>query len=73
MGNLISPGHLVLVLLFILLLFGPSKLPELGRALGRTLKELKEGAREATAIVDLDAEQGLAQDPPAVYPPKKNE
>lgn len=35
------PG-LILIVLVALLLFGPSKLPELGRAAGRTLKEFKE-------------------------------
>lgn len=37
---------LILILVVVLLLFGPSKLPELGRAFGRTLREFKEGARE---------------------------
>ncbi|WP_054956796.1 twin-arginine translocase TatA/TatE family subunit [Paenibacillus dakarensis] len=36
-------GVILLVLLG-LLLFGPKKLPELGRALGTTLRELKSGA-----------------------------
>ncbi|MCZ8521631.1 MULTISPECIES: twin-arginine translocase TatA/TatE family subunit [Paenibacillus] len=57
MGNLLSPGHLVLLLLVILLLFGPNKLPELGRAFGRTLRELKEGAREVTSIAEPAPEQ----------------
>ncbi|SMO35935.1 twin-arginine translocase TatA/TatE family subunit [Melghirimyces algeriensis] len=35
------PG-LILIILAALLLFGPSKLPELGRAAGRTLKEFKD-------------------------------
>ena len=39
------PGIILLVLIA-LLLFGPSKLPELGRAFGRTLKEFKNGAKD---------------------------
>ena len=39
------PG-LILILIVALLLFGPSKLPELGRAFGRTLKEFKRGAND---------------------------
>lgn len=42
----IGLGGLILILVVVLLLFGPSKLPELGRAFGRTLREFKEGARE---------------------------
>ncbi len=37
---------LILILVVALLLFGPSKLPELGRAFGKTLREFKNGAKE---------------------------
>jgi len=47
------PG-LVLILLIVLVLFGPQRLPELGRAVGRTLKEFKTSARGA-ADADEDA------------------
>lgn len=43
-GNIGTTGF-ILIILIALLLFGPSKLPELGRAFGRTLREFKEGAR----------------------------
>lgn len=43
--NIGFPG-LMLILVVILVLFGPSKLPELGRAVGRTLHEFKNSARE---------------------------
>ncbi|MFD0960887.1 twin-arginine translocase TatA/TatE family subunit [Paenibacillus chungangensis] len=45
MGGIGVTGMILLVLVA-LLLFGPSKLPELGRAVGRTLREFKSGARE---------------------------
>jgi sec-independent protein translocase protein TatA len=45
MPNIGVTGFILLVLVA-LLLFGPSKLPELGRAFGRTLREFKSGARE---------------------------
>lgn len=41
----------ILLAIVALLLFGPNKLPELGRAFGRTLKEFKAGARD---IMDDD-------------------
>jgi sec-independent protein translocase protein TatA len=37
---------LILILILALLLFGPNKLPELGRAFGRTLREFKRGAQD---------------------------
>lgn len=45
LGN-IGPGMLILIIIVALLLFGPNKLPELGRAMGRTLKEFKKGAKD---------------------------
>ncbi|HZG86149.1 twin-arginine translocase TatA/TatE family subunit [Paenibacillus sp.] len=47
------PG-LILILLVALILFGPKKLPELGRAFGRTLREFKEGTRELLKEEDDD-------------------
>jgi sec-independent protein translocase protein TatA len=41
MPNIGIPG-LILILLVALILFGPNKLPELGRAAGRTLREFKD-------------------------------
>ncbi|BBI36546.1 twin-arginine translocase TatA/TatE family subunit [Cohnella abietis] len=43
-----APGTvgILLIVLVGLLLFGPSKLPELGKAFGRTLREFKNGAKD---------------------------
>lgn len=45
MGGIGASGIILLVLIA-LLLFGPNKLPELGRAFGRTLREFKKGAND---------------------------
>ncbi|GGH12840.1 twin-arginine translocase TatA/TatE family subunit [Paenibacillus segetis] len=42
-------GGFLLIVIAALLLFGPNKLPELGRAVGRTYREFKEATRD---IVD---------------------
>ena len=47
MSTIGVPG-LILIVLAALLLFGPSKLPELGRAAGRTLKEFKDSVSGIT-------------------------
>ncbi|GAB7388619.1 sec-independent protein translocase protein TatAD [Bacillaceae bacterium] len=39
------PG-LILILIIALIIFGPSKLPEIGRAFGRTLSEFKKATKE---------------------------
>lgn len=40
----LSPMHIVLIALVALLLFGPNKLPELGRSVGRMLREFKDAS-----------------------------
>lgn len=50
------PG-LILILIIALVIFGPSKLPEIGRAFGRTLTEFKTAAKDLTK----DEEDGLAK------------
>ncbi|MEH7081201.1 twin-arginine translocase TatA/TatE family subunit [Neobacillus drentensis] len=45
LSNIGIPG-LILVLVIALIIFGPSKLPEIGRAFGRTLTEFKGAAKE---------------------------
>lgn len=41
----IGAGSLALIVLIALLLFGPSKLPELGKAFGKTLREFKNATK----------------------------
>jgi sec-independent protein translocase protein TatA len=44
------PG-LILIVFLALILFGPKKLPEMGRAFGQTLKEFKKSTRDLTSDV----------------------
>ncbi|WP_449540295.1 twin-arginine translocase TatA/TatE family subunit [Ferdinandcohnia sp. Marseille-Q9671] len=44
MGNL-GIGELLLIVFFALLIFGPKKLPELGKAAGTTLREFKKATK----------------------------
>ncbi|MET3698330.1 sec-independent protein translocase protein TatA [Bacillus oleivorans] len=43
--NIGIPG-LILILVIALIIFGPSKLPEIGRAFGNTLKEFKKATHD---------------------------
>lgn len=54
MGGIGASGIILLVLIA-LLLFGPNKLPELGRAFGRTLREFKKGAND---LMDESKDRG---------------
>lgn len=42
-----QPTHLLLVLVVAILVFGPKKLPEIGKAIGKSISEFKKGATEA--------------------------
>jgi sec-independent protein translocase protein TatA len=53
------PG-LILILIIALIVFGPSKLPELGRAFGRTLSEFKSSTRELVSHDDKDEDKTSA-------------
>ncbi|PZE20698.1 twin-arginine translocase TatA/TatE family subunit [Paenibacillus xerothermodurans] len=54
-GN-IGVGGLIVILIIALIVFGPSKLPELGRAFGRTLGEFKKGTRDLVNNEDDNVE-----------------
>jgi sec-independent protein translocase protein TatA len=51
MGAL-SPWHVILIVIAALLLFGPSKLPELGRSFGKMLREFKDSSSGNSNISD---------------------
>lgn len=52
MFNGIGVSGVLLLLVTALLLFGPNKLPELGRAFGRALREFKTGAQDIISDAD---------------------
>lgn len=51
--NIGIPG-LILILVIALIIFGPKKLPEIGRAFGTTLKEFKNSTRELVSEDEND-------------------
>ena len=42
--GILQPTHLILILTIILIVFGPGKLPELGKTLGQSIRELRTSA-----------------------------
>lgn len=42
----IGPGELLLIFLILLLLFGAKRLPEIGRALAKALREFRKASKE---------------------------
>ena len=44
--GLFQPTHLLVIFTIALLVFGPKKLPELGKGLGEGIRSLKEGMKD---------------------------
>jgi sec-independent protein translocase protein TatA len=44
--ELLSPMHLLLIFAVALLIFGPKKLPELGKGIGEGFRALKDGMKD---------------------------
>lgn len=62
MGSIQFP-EIAIILLLALLLFGPKKLPEIGRTLGNAMRELRKAAQEfSTSMEQLDTDIDLTTD-----------
>jgi sec-independent protein translocase protein TatA len=55
--GLFQPMHLVIVLFIALLVFGPKKLPELGRGLGDGIRSFKDSMREKESSATTDPQK----------------
>ena len=54
--------ELLIILFIILLLFGPKRLPQLGKTLGKTMRSLKEGVEGVSGELDeVDADKDTLQ------------
>ncbi len=52
--GIVSPGHILILLIVVLLVFGAKRLPELGRSLGSGMREFK------SSVTDDEEPAGLA-------------
>ena len=62
----LQPTHVAIIVIVALLIFGPSRLPEIGRAFGKTLrefqdatKEVSRGIREEVQKAEVNREESL--------------
>lgn len=56
MGSVGTP-EILLILLIALLVFGPQKLPELGKALGRAVREFKKASSELQETLEREVDE----------------
>jgi len=54
--GLFQPMHLLVILFIALLVFGPKKLPELGKGIGEGIRALKDGMKDRPAEADKTPE-----------------
>ncbi|MHB1361978.1 MAG: Sec-independent protein translocase subunit TatA/TatB [Thermoleophilia bacterium] len=55
-GELLSPMHMLFILIVVLIIFGPKRLPEIGKSLGRGIKEFKKATTDVQdKLSDEDA------------------
>jgi sec-independent protein translocase protein TatA len=45
MDGLFEPTHIIFILIIVLVIFGPGKLPELGKGLGKGIREFKDAIK----------------------------
>lgn len=62
------PIQLVVVLVIALLIFGPRKLPEMGSAIGKSIKEFRKGMNELGAPKDAPADDKATETKPEKSP-----
>ncbi len=53
-GGRIGLWEILLVLVVALIIFGPNKLPEMGRSIGNGLKEFRKATKELKDSISLD-------------------
>jgi sec-independent protein translocase protein TatA len=49
--------EIIIILLIVLIIFGPTKLPQMGQAMGKAIKEFKKAGKELRSDVTLDEEE----------------
>jgi sec-independent protein translocase protein TatA len=68
-SGLLQPGHLLVLLVIVLVLFGPGKLPELGGALGNGMRELTRALDDSEPpVVVRGSPRGGSAGTPVVEP-----
>jgi sec-independent protein translocase protein TatA len=63
------PVWIAVILVIVLIIFGPGRLPELGGAVGKAMREFRKATSELTNEVSSAAHTTPAAPPPATPPP----
>ena len=67
----IGEGELAIILVFGFLLFGPDKLPQMGRTIGRAIRQFRDTQEKMTAVVQSEIIDPVSEAASAPVKPKK--
>lgn len=67
----IGEGELAIIVVFGFLLFGPDKLPQMGRTIGRAIRQFRETQEKMTAVVQSEIIDPVTEAASAPVKPKK--
>lgn len=67
----IGEGELAIIVVFGFLLFGPDKLPQMGRTIGRAIRQFRETQEKMTAVVQSEIIDPVSEAASAPVKPKK--
>ena len=65
-----GPMELILLLVIVLIIFGPGKLPDIGSAVGKGIREFRKASNELEESVRGDAKRSTSDDNSAGETPK---
>lgn len=68
----IGEGELAIIVVFGFLLFGPDKLPQMGRTIGRAIRQFRETQEKMTAVVQSEIIDPVSEAASAPVKPKKS-
>ena len=55
--GLLQPMHLIIILVIVLIIFGPGKLPELGASIGKSIRGFKQAMNEPEKKTEDEAKK----------------
>ena len=67
----VGPTELLVILVIALLVFGPKRLPEIGRTIGKSLREFRQASSDIRSEIQRNLDLDAPPAPPSFDPPKE--
>ena len=63
-SGLFQPMHLIVILVIVMIIWGPGKLPEIGEGLAKTIKSFKKTMNETSTATTIEYEEEKKDEEP---------